>query len=247
MKKILLIVSVFGMFFTGCRHQLYQVQQTSETRVFITDALPQDVQMTAMIEPYRDEMEDLLNKELAYVPIALDQEGFISTLGNFVTDLMKLEGDKIWSERHNGQKIDLVLMNRGGLRRTFAPGILTVRSMYELMPFENEAVVVTMTGEKFYDLVTFLRASERGHPVSGIVFNKNSDDRDFEINGQKFDPQRNYAVLTNDYLQKGGDQMRFFLDPVDVEFLNIKLRDMFIQHLEKTDTIHVNMNPRYLE
>ena len=192
-------------------------------------------------------MDSLLNRELAYSPIALNLDGTNTTLGNFVTDLMNEEGDRIYASKHNGQTIDVVLMNRGGLRRTFAPGTLSVRSMYELMPFENEAVVVTMTGEKLLEMIEFLRATDRNHPVSGVEFNKNSNDTDFLINGKKFDPNKNYTVLTNDYLQKGGDQMRFFLDPIKVEYLNIKLRDMFIEYLEKIDTVKVDTNPRYLE
>lgn len=192
-------------------------------------------------------MDSLLNRHLAYSPIPLEYDGMNTPLGNFVTDLMKVEAEKIYAKMNPGEKIDVVLMNRGGLRRTFAAGDLSVRSMYELMPFENEAVVVTMTGENLYQLVSFLRASDRNHPVNGLEFRKNSDDRDFLVNGKKFDENRTYRVLTNDYLQKGGDQMRFFLNPLKVEFLGIKLRDMYIQHLENVDTIRVNMKPRYLD
>lgn len=233
--------------FQSCRYPHYTIQQTQDSRIAITDSLRADSTYNQLIMPYKKSMDSLLDRYLAYSPIQLDMEGTNTVLGNFVTDMMLFEANKIYAQNHRGQKIDVVLMNRGGLRRTFAPGNLTVRSMYELMPFENEAVVVTMSGKKLFEMVTFLRKSERNHPVAGLEFNKNSEDKDFLVNGKIFDENSTYTVLTNDYLQKGGDQMRFFLDPINVEYLNIKLRDMFIQHLEKVDTVRVDLRKRYLE
>ncbi|MDO5655792.1 MAG: 5'-nucleotidase [Flavobacteriaceae bacterium] len=246
MRK-LIFISIFAITILACRPALYQVQNAEKSRIFISDSLESSEKILTLIQPYKMSMDSLLNRELAYSPIALDYEGANTVLGNFITDLMMEESNEIYRKKHPGKRIDIVLMNRGGLRRSFGPGYLSVRSMYELMPFENEAVVVTMTGEKLYEMVSFLRQSSKNHPVSGLKFNKNSDDKDFLINGEKYDSNRNYRILTNDYLQNGGDQMRFFLDPVDVEYLQIRLRDMYINYLEKIDTIQVNSDLRYIE
>ena len=233
--------------FLGCSNQLYKVENVPQNRIFITDSLTAQPSYEELIMPYRKSMEGELDRILTYNPINLDQKGLNTTLGNLVTDLMLQEGNIIYQKKHPNEQINAVLMNRGGLRRTFTPGNLSVRSMYELMPFENEAVVVTMSGTKFYEMIQFLRASDRRHPVAGISFFVDSDDKDFFVNGIPFDESKNYRVLTNDYLQKGGDQMQFFLDPIEVEYLNVKLRQMFIDHFDGMDTVRVDMSPRYLE
>lgn len=244
-RTFLFLFSLFLLF--ACSHRIYQVNHVETQRFFITDSLEEKNDFNQLILPYKNKMSAELDRVLAYSPIDLELTGMNTTLGNFVTDLMLREGNLIYSQRHPNEKIDVVLMNRGGLRRTFTKGDISVRSMYELMPFENEAVVVTLSGPKFYDMVSFLRATPRNHPVSGLVFNKNTEDKEFTIGGEIFDENKRYRVLTNDYLQKGGDQMSFFLDPVEVEYLQWKLRDMFIHNLEKVDTIQVNTEARYLE
>src|SRR5690606_1640181 len=111
----------------------------------------------------------------------------------------------------------------------FTKGNLTIKNIYELMPFENQALIVTLSGEKVMEMIKYLSESGVGHPVSGIKFVPN-DKSSIEINGQKFDENKTYTVVTNDYLQKGGDEMYFFSEPVEMEFLNVKLRDLMLQY-----------------
>lgn len=244
LRYIMSMVLMLG--FYACSHKVYQVQTSQVERIFISDSLEEKQDLNQLIQPYKIQMANELDRVLTYAPVDLSYKGMNTPLGNVITDLMLEEGNKIYSKRHPNEKIDVVLMNRGGLRRSFTKGDLSVRSMYELMPFENEAVVVTMTGTKLMEMVNFLRLTPRNHPIAGISFKKESEDKEIMVGGELFDENKNYRVLTNDYLQKGGDQMTFFLDPIEVEFLQIKLRDMFIEYFEKVDTIQVNQNPRYL-
>lgn len=242
---VLFLFLLLGLY--ACSHQVYQVEKAHVKRIFITDSLSEKEEINQLISPYKSQMSEKLDRVLAYAPMDLSYKGLNTPLGNFITDLMMTEGNRIYQQNHPNEKIDVVLMNRGGLRRSFTQGDLSVRSMYELMPFENKAVVVTLSGSKLREMVKFLRNTSRNHPISGMRFKKNSTDDEIYINGELLNENKSYRVLTNDYLQKGGDQMTFFLDPIDVEFLQIKLRDMFIEHLEKIDTIQVDNTPRYLD
>lgn len=224
----------------------YTVQQTQEKRIAISDELTEDPELVDLIKPYKTQLDEKMNHILAYNPISLDKNGVNFPLGLFVTDIILEESNKAYQLLHPGEKIDGVLMNTGGLRRTFTPGYLTVRSMYELMPFENELVVVTLSSNQFVEMVEFLKNSDRNHPIAGFSFNKNQEVLNILVDGKPFDPKRNYHIVTNDYLQKGGDNMQFLTHPLKAEFLNIKIRDMFIDHLERIDTIKINTNPRYI-
>lgn len=62
---------------------------------------------------------------------------------------------------------DFAVFNTGGLRRPLPLGNITRGDVFELMPFENELVILTMNGEAVKKLVNFI-ATKGGAPVSGL-------------------------------------------------------------------------------
>ena len=61
-------------------------------------------------------------------------------LGDFVADACLQESCALTGV------IDLALFNHGGLRRSLPMGCNNVGDVYELMPFDNELVVITLRG-----------------------------------------------------------------------------------------------------
>lgn len=237
---------VFLLAFISCNERIYQVEKTEYSQnISIDGSLSEDETLNQIIKPYKERLDGEMNRVISYTPIDLHKDGFNSPLANLNCDMVLEESNLIYEELHN-RKIDICLLNHGGIRRTFTQGNLTVRNIFELMPFENQAVVVTLNGNQLLEMVRFLSESGKGHPISGIKFNAN-DENSIEINGQKFNPNRNYTIVTNDYLQKGGDEMYFLTKPVKIEFLNIKLRDLMLQYFEKHDTIQVNLDQRIIK
>lgn len=99
------------------------------------------------------------------------------------------------------------------------------------MPFENEIVVVTLTGKKTSELFDYL-AYVNGMPLSGARMGiKNNKQEGATIGGLPIDTNQTYRVATSDYLAHGGDRMKFFLDPISIENLGHKLRDAIIDYL----------------
>lgn len=239
----------FLVFFTilyGCSPKIWQVNSFDENRTGISDSIPSNPKIDNIISPYSKKLHEKMNRILAYNPYDLNKRGYNSSLANYLADLTLEEANTIYQKQFPNKKIDACLLNHGGIRRNFTPGNLTVKSMFELMPFENEAVVVTLTAQKMMEMANYLRKSKRGHPIAGIEIGL-SDETLFLINGKPIQNDRNYTIVTNDYLQKGGDRMNFFAKPVKLEPLDIKLRDLFISHVEKFDTIKVNLNKRYIK
>lgn len=234
------------IFFSSCSKQVYQLNKSEyQANAFINESLSEDEQINQIIQPYKERLDGEMNRVISYTPIDLPKNGFNSPLANLNCDMIWEETNLVYQKFHN-QKVDMCLLNSGGIRRTFTKGNLTVKNVYELMPFENQALVVTLSGEKVLEMVKYLSDSDKGHPISGIKFKPN-DENSIEINGQKFDKDKTYTVVTNDYLQKGGDQMYFLANPVKMEMLDVKLRDMMLQYFEKHDTIKVNLEKRILK
>lgn len=128
-------------------------------------------------------------------------------------------------------KADLCLLNNGGLRATLPKGEITRGKIFELMPFENELVVLTLSGAQTKELFIVL-AKFGGMPVSGINIGI-ADDRPDEvfINDIPFDSSKTYKVVTSDYLANGGGKLQFFNNPLKREDLGIKLRDAIIAYI----------------
>lgn len=236
----------FLLIFTACNRQVYQIAK-SETyaNTSINENLTDDKEMEKMILPYKQKLDGEMNRVISYTPVDLSKVGFNSALANLNCDMVLEEAGLIYEKEHH-QKIDMCLLNHGGIRRTFTKGDLTVKNVFELMPFENEVVVVTLSGGKMLEMFRFLSAADVGHPVSGIRFVSN-DENSILVNGQKFDRSRTYTVVTNDFLLKGGDQMRFFENPLKTEYLGIRQRDLMMGYFEKHDTIQVNLDKRILD
>jgi 2',3'-cyclic-nucleotide 2'-phosphodiesterase (5'-nucleotidase family) len=139
-------------------------------------------------------------------------------LGDFVADACMQEAAALTRET-----IDLALFNHGGLRRSLPMGAITLGDVYELMPFDNELVVITLRGSKLLELLNHV-ASTGGAPVSGIRM---------LIGGEPLDTNRTYRVLTSDYLANGGDRYTAFADALGKEELRLRVRDAIVQRLEK--------------
>jgi len=191
-----------------------------------------DSSILTIIAPYQESIEDQMNEVLTYTKNNLIKGKPQSTIGNFVTDLCLN-----YSDAH------LCVMNNGGLRTTINKGNITRGKIYELMPFENELVVLELNKHDYLELLSYI-IKRGGEPFSGITITmdekgnivNNSSPVDFE-NGEKI------KVITSDYLANGGDKMSFFKDK-EQKKVGIKLRDAIIDYCEKTDTIDVKIDDR---
>jgi 2',3'-cyclic-nucleotide 2'-phosphodiesterase (5'-nucleotidase family) len=146
--------------------------------------------------------------------------------------------------RSKNLQADLCLMNNGGLRiPVIYKGQVSVRTVYELMPFENQLVLVKIKGSKFKELMQML-ASSGGAPVAGInLLIQDNAIQSLLVQGQPFDEQKEYRVLTSDYLANGGDKYDALKNPIERIDLNLLLRDVLIETLYKMDTDGAHLIP----
>jgi len=207
-----------------------------------------DKEIEKIIMEYRESLEADMSRVLVYSEHVMERGSPEGKLNNFVADLVFDIGREIY-QPDDGKSFDFCLLNYGGLRVPLPMGEITNERVFELLPFENEMVVITLTGEKTGELFQYLAASERGMPVSGIKLTiKDKQPHEVLIDGEGFDINRSYKVLTSDYLADGGDNMDFFLQPVNYELLGKRVRDAIILHMERVNAegkkIHSELDGR---
>ena len=108
------------------------------------------------VKPYRDALSASMNEVLNNSDVEMMTGIPEGSLGNFSSDLTLEVGNKYYKKGY-GKIADFVLLNNGGLRTSLPKGEITRKKIFELMPFENELVVITLSREKTVELFNFRR------------------------------------------------------------------------------------------
>jgi len=192
-----------------------------------------DTDIDSLISIYRLPLEEEMNRVLAYSAQVMRKGTPEDLLNNFIADLVLEHGRRLY-QPDDGMQIDFCVLNYGGLRTTIPKGPVTVSGIYELMPFDNEMVVLTITPENTLDLLGYIASRSTGTPIAGIRLGiRDRKVAGVSIEGQPFDSGRPYKILTSDYLAAAGDNMAFFLEPINYELIGMRIRDAIILHLEE--------------
>lgn len=245
-KHIVLFITIISL--TSCQEKVYKLQSVQKQEVALSDSVPLNPAIDSIILPYRKSMQKSLEKVLAYNPKLLSKKaGILETeIGNWFADLAIKVSEPVF-EKRSGHKIDFCLLNHGGIRAEIPAGDVTVQTAFEVMPFENELVAVKISKEKMTELLTYLAKAKTAHPISGLRLSitQSGQVKNTTVQGKKLEEFESFWVLTNDYLLNGGDNMWFFQDPIEVVYIDYKVRNAIIDGLEKTDTIHTQLDNRF--
>ena len=227
MKKIYLIL--FTILFYSCE-TTYHLNSFDSKVLNVNSVI--DSTIYNIIQPYQNEIEEQMNETLVYTKNDLTKGRPQSTIGNFVTDLCL-----------NYCDANICVFNNGGLRTTIDKGNITRGKIFELMPFENELVILELNKTDFIELLNYI-SLRGGEPFSGLNIkidrNNNIIEHSWPVN---FNNNETVRVLTSDYLANGGDKMSFFKGKKQHK-IGLKLRDAIIDYCEKNDTIDIRLDNR---
>lgn len=244
------VVFIFMCTAIGCAPKKYVNTKVNTQYIEVDHNLTNLTAVDSLLKPYREHISNDLSKVLAFNPQDLDKAAakWQNPMTNFYADAILDIAQPVF-EKQTGKKIDFCLLNYGGIRATIAKGNITTRTAYDIMPFENNAVVLALKGETVQELAKFIVANKVAHPLSRIkiyVDTVSSTVNKIDIQNKLIDKNKTYYVVTNDYLAKGGDKMNFFSKATQSFSLNYKLRNMFIAYFTKIDTLKPSTQPRII-
>lgn len=230
MKKNYLFIIFLGLLcFFSCQSNLY-VQQKNVQYLSITATQAEDTSMVRMIEPYKVQIEKHMSKVIgvAKKELKAERNDIESTLGNFVADLIHQQAQKVTQK-----KIDFAIVNNGSLRVSINAGNITLGNIYELMPFENELILIKLTGKDIFELLAY-EGQFRKTSFSNMQLRYTPEGQLVEalLGGKKIEPEQTYHLATYDYLGNGGDGMNCLV-PLKKEVLGVTLRTAIIQQIEE--------------
>lgn len=161
-----------------------------------------DDELEDILSPYRSEVEFFRNYKIAKSP-GLTKDDW--SLVNWMADFVKEEGSRL-----AGKKVDLAIVNKGGVRTDMPKGDVTKGTIMQIFPFDNRIVVVRMKGADLRNALDVM-AARGGDGVSkgtDVTFDASTGKTTgILINGKELDPEKEYLVATIDYLARGGDYM----------------------------------------
>ncbi len=250
-KSLILILQIVVLFLAvnSCTPKYNVVIQKYESiRVTKENAINPDTSIASYISIYKNKIDAQMNEVIAQSESAIDKNIPEGTLNNLVADIVFNKGKQYYRPA-NYFKIDICILNHGGLRKGLPKGSITVGNIYELMPFDNKICIITLSGEDTYDLFKFLAEKNEGHPIANCrLIVENKTPTNITINNQPFDKNKTYNIITNDYLSMGNDGMCFFKKALKIVTLDYMIRDLIIEYLKedgKKGTINPTIDGRY--
>ncbi|MDX6181551.1 5'-nucleotidase [Flavobacterium sp. Fl-77] len=246
-----LFVIFLTLFFTfSCTHKSYNLTKIEGKQLPVTEKEAQTTEIENFIKPYREHINKDLDNILAYCPETLEKSSgkWQTSIGNLMADVCLQRGNIVFKAREK-KEIDLCLLNHGGIRAILPKGNVTTRTAFEIMPFENNLVVLALKGTQITEMATYIIKEKKPHPLAGATFtiSKNNIPTNIMIQGKPLDSDKIYYVATNDYLANGGDNMNFFKTNVAKFDLNYKLRNVLIDYFKEVDTIPIAKDIRITE
>ena len=225
-KRIGLLLGISSLvLLSSCRSRM--VINHSEKALYpISADQPKDSAILAYYLPYKANLDSQMNKVIARSAIEIVKGRPEGPLNNLMADAMFSIG------RLKNIPFDVAYTNYGGLRVPLPKGNIALNNVFELMPFENLITTVTFSGkdmQQFFDYV----AEGGGDPIAGAKFGiKNKKAINVMIGGQALDLNKNYILLTSDYMANGGDGGAIFSKATDRKTYEIKLRDALLNYME---------------
>jgi 2',3'-cyclic-nucleotide 2'-phosphodiesterase (5'-nucleotidase family) len=201
--------SILVLLFLLSFHLAAQPPSTKAEVIPITASIPEDPEIQKVIAPLAAEIKATFDLPLVQAPQGLfrGRRGEENLLGYWVSDVMRGAAEAV-----TGKPVRLAITNAGGLRSNLRPGLLKVADIFELLPFENELVVIELTGAEVIQVVKESIVRRGGEPCSGVkaVVQGTPDAGTLTVtwaDGSAIDPEATVKVATSDYLYGGGDSI----------------------------------------
>jgi 2',3'-cyclic-nucleotide 2'-phosphodiesterase (5'-nucleotidase family) len=213
----------------ACAPKYAHVITATSSKIAI-DASTQALADTAYqtyLAPFKLQVDAQMNVVIGTAAQTLRGHAPESLLSNLSADIYrKAASDFLKTE------VDIAIVNMGGLRTIMPAGNITVRKVFELMPFENELVILYLKGDKLNELCQYF-ASMGGEGVSGIrmtIADKKAEN--ITINGIALEPEKTYTLATNDYLAGGNDKMEVLKAHSKRINTGLKVRSMLLHYIQ---------------
>ncbi|HUO57345.1 MAG TPA: bifunctional UDP-sugar hydrolase/5'-nucleotidase [bacterium] len=176
----------------------YWVDDYKYKLIPITADLPEDPQMAALVDKYKDKLKEKpLDEVLATVSGDLTQaDQGDSLIGEITADAMREEF-----------RAQVALINNDSFHPEFKSGNLTRENLYEVFPRDEEVVTLDVPGVYLRKILE-ASAPKKGQggflQVSGLKIEKDGEELKIQVGNEPLNDKGKYLVATNGYMAESG-------------------------------------------
>jgi 5'-nucleotidase/UDP-sugar diphosphatase len=217
----------------------------SNDYIEITPGIKTDPKINKIVKHYDAQLDEEFKEVIGNSETYLDGERFYiryeeTTLGNFVTDIMR---------KHTGAGI--ALLNAGSLRASIDTGPITVEDVFKAMPYANEIVIVEMTGREILRVLSRSVIGNRDDEdggflhVSGIkirIKDHRIEKVELDEGRGPIEPDTIYKVAITDFLASGGDGYSFTTKRSLAT--GLPLRELIVDDIRSKGTVSAKIDGR---
>ncbi len=238
MKKLLLFLCPLLLF--SCQKQLHTTSATTEA-IPVDSSLDsiQDTAYIAELAPKKLALEQEMSVVLGYAPERMWVGHPECPMLNWSCDALLAKARQLYPGR-----VDMAVVNIGGMRCEWDKGNITRQNVFELMPFDNQLVVLTLRGEDILELCQIF-AEDDGQGVAGLRMSAEDQQLiDAQIDNSRITPEATYTVATSDYLTGGTDHMTPLTRYIDIWRSDRLIRDLYIEYVQEQHTVTAPVDGR---
>lgn len=247
MKSKVLSFLILSLLWFSCKTRFNVVSSQNESYKVVHVQADTLSEIELLLKPYRDSMTAQMSIPLGIATADFKKEKPSGSLGNLVADAMMAEAQQ------RNMNADAGIYNHGGVRiNELKQGQITVGKIYELLPFENELVILELPGNillKWFELIV----KSGGWPLSKevkIQFEKEaqiflikSPNTNDGMQYKAIDARKMYRIVTNDYVANGGDQCDFLKDLKKINTGKL-IRELMMDYIRNQQKISPDNQPR---
>ncbi|MCE5286332.1 MAG: 5'-nucleotidase C-terminal domain-containing protein [Pelosinus sp.] len=218
--------------YSKAQHKVIETDESYIDLRKVSDLAP-DIKAKTIIDKYQNAIAAQKNTTLGKAAYPLSHQRFasnLSVLGQWATDVVR--------KRTNA---DFAFQNDGGLRTSLPAGTITMGNLYEVLPFDNNVIMLSLTGEQIKNMleygiqnkaigmlqfsgatVEYAPAQMEGSRVVAVTL----------LNGEPLDSRKTYKVVVNDFMAAGGDGYSMFKQGRAVKDTGLTLRDVLCEAIQ---------------
>lgn len=251
--SLLILFLLLGYSSLGAQAQIAPVNQpvySTEVKVSqqpMDSSIAEDAEVNKLLMPYLAATQSKMGAVLGVAREVLSKggegvEGYqyngiaSGRLGLWVADIIRIQAALVGKRR-----IDLAIQNNHGLRLDEIPaGQITVDTVYQLMPFENEVAIIELSGADLLKLFESFAEAKRytNAAISGaeLVYCNNRL-VSAKLGCNPIDANATYTIALTDYLYKGGGEFPILQQGKNYQSTGLLLRDAIINYIKSQTTL----------
>jgi 2',3'-cyclic-nucleotide 2'-phosphodiesterase (5'-nucleotidase family) len=196
------------------------------------DRVGEDAAVKAIVAKHAESVGRIFDTVVATATETMERDAENeSSLGGWMTDCYR--------ERLG---VDVAIQNGGGIRADIPSGPVTLRSLFNVMPFDNSLVKLFMKGADLRAALEHGLSLARVAQISGAVLEYRHGKPGERlaaaaVGGASIDDAKTYSIVTLDFVVSGGDGFNAFERFVSSETTGILARDMLGECARRQATI----------